>query len=206
MTLIYGIGGMGREAAQCVRDLAQLARDDYSLDGFIDDHASGRTVHGVPVLTLDEAVRTFPGADVVVAVGDGAVRERLAARIVAAGLCEVTIIHPSAIVGDGVALGLGSYVAPGAILTCDLTLGREVQVNVGVTVHHDCAVDDFVTLSPRVTLCGGVRVERGAFLGAGAVVRQGLTIGAGACVGMGAVVTKDVPPGETWVGNPAHQR
>ncbi|MCC6200767.1 MAG: acetyltransferase, partial [Moraxellaceae bacterium] len=42
----------------------------------------------------------------------------------------------------------------------------------------------------------------------GAIIKQGspgkpLVIGKGAIVGMGAVVTKDVAPGVTVVGNPA---
>ena len=46
-------------------------------------------------------------------------------------------------------------------------------------------------------------VRKGASIGAGAIILPGLTIGEGAMIGAGAVVTKDVPAGETWVGNPA---
>jgi len=46
-------------------------------------------------------------------------------------------------------------------------------------------------------------VERGASIGSGATVLGGVRIGAGATVGAGAVVVKDVPAGETVVGNPA---
>jgi acetyltransferase-like isoleucine patch superfamily enzyme len=49
---------------------------------------------------------------------------------------------------------------------------------------------------------GGI-VEDGASIGMGALIGAGVRIGAGAMIGMGAVVLKDVPPGETWVGNPA---
>jgi UDP-2-acetamido-3-amino-2,3-dideoxy-glucuronate N-acetyltransferase len=46
-------------------------------------------------------------------------------------------------------------------------------------------------------------VKQGAFIGSGAVILCGLTIGQGAAIGAGAVVTRDVPAGEVWVGNPA---
>jgi acetyltransferase-like isoleucine patch superfamily enzyme len=46
-------------------------------------------------------------------------------------------------------------------------------------------------------------VERGATIGSGATILGGVRIGAGATVGAGAVVTKDVAPGSTVVGNPA---
>ena len=46
-------------------------------------------------------------------------------------------------------------------------------------------------------------VEDGASIGSGAVVLGGIRIGAGAMIGAGAVVTRDVEPSETVVGNPA---
>lgn len=46
-------------------------------------------------------------------------------------------------------------------------------------------------------------VEHGASLGSGAVILGGLRIGAKAVIGAGAVVTRDVPPEATVMGNPA---
>lgn len=46
-------------------------------------------------------------------------------------------------------------------------------------------------------------VKHGASIGTSATILCGVTIGAGALIGAGAVVTKDVPPGATVVGNPA---
>jgi acetyltransferase-like isoleucine patch superfamily enzyme len=48
-------------------------------------------------------------------------------------------------------------------------------------------------------------VEDGAAIGSGATILGGVSIGAGSTVGAGAVVTKDVPPGATVVGNPARE-
>jgi len=44
-----------------------------------------------------------------------------------------------------------------------------------------------------------------AVIGMGALIGPGINIGEKATIGMGAVVLKDVPAGETWVGNPAHK-
>ena len=72
----------------------------------------------------------------------------------------------------------------------------------------DEVVGDYVTLAPRVSLNGNVVVEDHVYVGTGAVIRQGtpdkpLVLGRGCIIGMGAVVTKDVAPGVTVVGNPA---
>lgn len=48
-------------------------------------------------------------------------------------------------------------------------------------------------------------VKKGASIGANATILPGVTIGENAMIGAGSVVTKDVPAGEVWVGNPARR-
>jgi acetyltransferase-like isoleucine patch superfamily enzyme len=84
-----------------------------------------------------------------------------------------------------------------------------LHANIYSYVAHDCRIGDFVTFAPRACCNGNVVIEDHAYIGTGAVIRQGrpgrsLVIGRGVVVvGMGAVVTRDVPPGVTVVGNPA---
>ena len=46
-------------------------------------------------------------------------------------------------------------------------------------------------------------IEEDVSLGSGAVILCGLKIGRGAMIGAGSVVTKNVPAKEVWAGNPA---
>ncbi len=46
-------------------------------------------------------------------------------------------------------------------------------------------------------------VGEGASVGSSVTIMCGVTIGATALAGAGSVVTKDIPPGEIWAGNPA---
>jgi acetyltransferase-like isoleucine patch superfamily enzyme len=46
-------------------------------------------------------------------------------------------------------------------------------------------------------------VGKGASVGSSVTLLCGVTIGTTAIVGAGSVVTKDIPPGEVWAGNPA---
>lgn len=48
-----------------------------------------------------------------------------------------------------------------------------------------------------------ILIKEGAFIGTRCLVLKGVTIGKGAVVGAGSVVTRDIPDGEIWAGNPA---
>jgi acetyltransferase-like isoleucine patch superfamily enzyme len=123
---------------------------------------------------------------------------------------------------DGtVEIGERSILA-GAIFMCAeaITLGRGVMASYNVTIA-DC---DFHPLDPdlrrrdAIAIAPGsdraqrpalvtapVVVEDGVWIGIGAIILKGVRIGSGARVGAGAVVTRDVPPDATVVGNPARR-
>lgn len=94
-------------------------------------------------------------------------------------------------------------------------LGRRVTIDhgAGVVVGETADVGDDVHFYHGVTLGAnqphaGKRhptVESDVVLGAGATLVGAITVGAGASIGASAVVSKDVPPGATMVGNPARR-
>ena len=50
---------------------------------------------------------------------------------------------------------------------------------------------------------GKILIKEGAFIGAHSIILKNVTIGKRSVIGAGSVVTKDVPDGEIWAGNPA---
>jgi acetyltransferase-like isoleucine patch superfamily enzyme len=98
-----------------------------------------------------------------------------------------------------------------ALVTVDAGLTRPTVVHARawvmkhVHVGHDCIVGEDVELAPGVVLGGFSIVMKGAHIGMNATVLPLTRIGPCARIGAGAVVTRDVPAGETWAGNPARE-
>jgi UDP-2-acetamido-3-amino-2,3-dideoxy-glucuronate N-acetyltransferase len=90
---------------------------------------------------------------------------------------------------DGVRIGDGVFVGHGVTFINDKR-PRALAETGELQTEQDWVLDETV-------------VEDGASIGSGATILGGVRIGAGAQVGAGALVTKDVVPGATVVGNPA---
>lgn len=104
-------------------------------------------------------------------------------------------------IGDGTWIGQQCFLHAAG----DLTIGRNVGVGPGVRVitsmHEEAGRDTPILHSPL--RFAPVLIEDDADLGVGSVVLPGVRIGRGAQVGAGAVVTKDVPAYTVVAGNPA---
>jgi len=198
---IFGAGGFGREVLPLVR-----GRADEVV--FVDDAPRASTINGTRVLNWDEFCAEAVPKQIVLAVGNSAARQAIAARCADAGIGFAQVQAANALILDEVQIGEGAVICPFVAITSNVQIGRHFHANIYSYVAHDCVIGDFVTFAPQVCCNGNVHIHDHAYIGTGAVLKQGaaeqpLVIGRGAVVGMGAIVTKDVAPGETVVGNPA---
>ena len=204
---VYGASGFGREVMPLLR--AQLADEIGASFVFIDDAATESTINGHKCLTFEDFCRTPAQSRIVaIAIGDGRIRRKLAEKCTEKGIEFIGIRAQNCLTLDEAKIAEGSILCAFSMITSNVVIGRHFHGNIYSYVAHDCIIGDFVTFAPGVMCNGNIYVEDHAYIGTGAILRQGepgkpLIIGAGATVGMGAVVTKDVPPGVTVVGNPA---
>lgn len=126
-------------------------------------------------------------------------------------------------------IGTSAFIAPGAVLVGDITIGEESSVwyqcvlradiqkiaigkgsNIqdGTIIHLasdiGTTVGDYVSVGHRVLL-HACEVEDECLIGMGAIVMDGAKVGTGSLVAAGSLVTKgmEVPPGSLVMGSPA---
>jgi UDP-2-acetamido-3-amino-2,3-dideoxy-glucuronate N-acetyltransferase len=126
----------------------------------------------------------------------------------------VTVWEPSKVSPDakiGLAVNVGSFTE----ISGRVEIGDNVRIGAMCFIPEGVTIEDDAWVGPRCTFTNDrfppsphekwqkTTVKCGARLGAGVTVVCGVTIGAKALIGAGSVVTKNVPPGETWAGVPA---
>lgn len=108
-------------------------------------------------------------------------------------VCDGVFVENDVVIGDDVTLKCGVQVWDGIRLADRVFVGPNVTFTNDPFPRSRQYPDEFATTV----------VEQDASIGGGAVILPGLRIGRGAMVGAGAVVTRDVPPNAIVMGNPA---
>lgn len=118
-------------------------------------------------------------------------------------------IHELAEIGEAKIVGAKNHLSVGSLsfigkvdlaLHCAVTIGERVCINDGVQIlsaSHDVLDAKWNHVSAEIL------IEDYAWIGTNAIILPGVRIGRGAVVGAGAVVSKSVAPGAIVVGNPA---
>ncbi len=131
-------------------------------------------------------------------------------------ILESTTIWQFSVILEGAEVGENCNINAHCLVEGGVKIGNNVTLKCGVYLWDGTVVEDNVFIGPNATFCNDryprskhqvphktLRIGRGASIGARAVILDGVTIGENAMIGAGSVVTKDVPAGELWVGNPA---
>ena len=199
--LIVGAGGQGRVVAFTARSAGV-----WGEMAFLDDRFPDLTsVDGLAVVGRFDAAaelrERYPHA--VVALGDGRLRLLLVERLRGQGFHLPAVVHPTAVVADGVSLGEGTVVFANCVVHPGTVLGDGCIVNTAATIDHDCRLGRGVHVAPGAHLGGHVTVGDFAWLGVGASIKNGVDIGSEVTVGCGAAVVSDLAGGVTAAGVPA---
>lgn len=126
------------------------------------------------------------------------------------------MVADHACVREDCVIGEGARIGRCVTVECNTTVGRNTVVQTAVHLTGDMLIEDDVFIGAEVCFMNdkymarrpdvplrGPAVRKNASVGCNATVLAGVEIGEAAVVGAGAVVTRDVPPGITVVGNPA---
>ncbi len=205
---IYGASGFGREVMPLLKyTLNGTDSQTYEIS-FVDDSATESTMNGYPVLKYADWLMKEGSKFITIAIADSYVREKLEKKCINDNVKIMGLTSKSSETYDDVTIYEGGILCANTVLTSNIKIGKSFHANIYSYVAHDCVIGDYVTFAPAVKCNGNVTIEDHAYIGTGAIIKQGkpgqpLVIGKGAIVGMGAVVTKNVAPGTTVVGNPA---
>lgn len=124
---------------------------------------------------------------------------------------QFCVIFPEAKIGSN------CNICANVLVENDVVIGDNVTIKSGVQIWDGVTIESNVCIGPNVTFTNDLFprsknvdwklsktiVKKGASIGANSTIIAGHIIGENAMIGAGSVVTKDVPSGEVWVGNPA---
>ncbi|MEO0510106.1 MAG: acetyltransferase [Verrucomicrobiota bacterium] len=202
--IIVGAGGFGREVYAWAKDHKDCGTL-WEVVGFLDDDPFALNAFEYPVGILGSIDTYVIGPDDIFlcAIGSPKVKKVVVGRMLARGADFMTLVHPTVVVGENVMIAVGTIVCPGAVITCDITIGRFVAVNCLSSIGHDVKVGDWATISGHCDLTGKSSIGEGSFLGSGSRILPGKSVGSEALVGAGSVVLNSVSDGKKVFGNPA---
>ena len=173
--LLVGAGGFGRV-------VSELARQSFEC-AFIDDGVEIGTIScDVPVIghTAD-LQKLFPEyKNLVIAIGNNVVRERIYDIAKSIGYSFPNLLSQSAYISPYAKIGWGCVILNNAVVQNGSSVGNGVLLNPGVEIHHDCSVGDYnliytnsvvrtyanigkcVRIGSNVTICNNAVVPDGA--------------------------------------------
>lgn len=202
--IVIGAGGFGREVLGWAQDVQALSKE-WEIGGFLDDNpkALDGLKYDVPIIG---GIKDYmPQNDDYFVLGIGSPRGKLAIaeRLMQRGAQFISLIHPTAVIGNNIIIGRGCVICPFVTITCDVKLGDFVSLNIHSVIGHDAVLGDGCTLSVHAVVTGHAYLGKGVYVANHGSILPQAKIGDFARVGAGSVVLKSVKPETTVMGVPA---
>jgi len=205
--LIIGCGGHARFVLSILNNIK------YKVAGLInlgEGFNSKEVIMNTPVIGCRSSLLQFREQgfeEVILAIGDNAIREELYAEVIELDFKLPSIIHSSAILDASASKGQGNVIGPNVIIGAEVKIGSNNIINSAAMIEHQSVVGNHCHISLSAILCGAVSIGDGVFIGANSTVIDKVSLASHTIVGAGTNIIKSVyENGTTLMGNPGRVR
>lgn len=199
---IWGAGGLGREVLELAKIINSRSRK-WAGFVFIVDDVTCREISGIEVLEYAEAKERYGDSlEVIVGIGEPAVREKKYVQLEADNATITTLIHPDVYVPESTQVGHGVIIQYGCFVSCNVVIDDYVCIQPQCNIGHDAHLRKGCVVSGFSNLAGGVDVGENTYLAMSTVIRERIAVGSNTIIGMGSIVHKAIPDNVIAMGNP----
>ncbi len=179
----------------------------FHLDGYRavriyekDKSKEGSLIYGVSVVyenSMDDIIKDFHKGlfDYVVngIGGSTELRKKYYDILSNSGVPYCNLIHPSAIIGQGVKLGAGNIILPMCHIGPEAQIGNDCFLTAKTSIEHHNIIGSHCTFGPGVMFSGSVEVGDCVKFAAGIYAEPLVKIGSGCIIASGVILNKNVP-------------
>lgn len=200
--IIVGAGGFGREAYGLAKRINK-ENLQWNIKGFINDIPDALDGIKIDIGIIGTIKDWIPSENEVFVLGIASPegKEKVSNLLKSKGAKFISLIHPTAIVGDYVELGEGCVISGGSSIGSCAKIGNFVHIAASM-VGQDAEIGDFSTTTGFANITNA-KLGKKVFVGSHAVIMNKLKVGDGAFVCAGSIVFSNVKPGMKVFGCPA---
>ena len=158
--LLVGAGGFGRVVLEHASQTYECA--------FVDDvQEMGLIINGCGVIGKLSDIKKLYGqySQLIVTIGNNALRERVYREAAEIGYSFPNIIVPSAYISPYAAVGVGCVILNNVVIQNNAKVGNGVILNPGVEIHHDSEVGNNVLIYTNSVIRTFAKIGERAHIG-----------------------------------------
>ena len=182
---LYGYGGHARE-------VAFLMQEDVTF--FVSDEFANDLARPISSIEKDEY-------EIMIAIADPVIRKSICENI--NGIKYFTFIHPTAIIGNDVKIGEGSYVGPHCIITTNVKIGKHSIISRFNSIGHDVVCKDFLSMMPGSVISGNNSIGECVYIGTNSSFKEKIQVCDNLIIGLNSGVVTNIKESGTYVGTPS---
>lgn len=202
--IIIGARGWGREVYDIALACISVGAN-FIVKGFLDDKvdALDNYENYPPILNSVEDYKIQQEDVFICALGDVNYKRIYVQKILEKGGEFISLIHPTAILGNNAKIGKGCVIGAYANLSCDTQIGDYVTFSIKSGMGHDSVIGDYTHVGGFTNISGFVHIGENVTIHPCCNIIPHRKIGDNSTIGTGSVVLNNVKTGITVFGNPA---